>query len=561
MQRLVMSANSDDEHPRGQLLDRVNALGGLQEGVARQVSEATRVPEAEVYGVASFYHLLSRPDAKLRVCTGLTCALGGATDVLAAAKAAGLPVEEVSCLAACDRPPAVLRGRRVLPQVTVDDIARAKGEWTALRSAALDADPALRAGAPETATSKTEPTDAGEFWRGTVGPARDSSVQACDLLGEQDYNLTALDAARKMGTEAFIDLLETSGLQGRGGAGFPAFLKWRSVAGQAETKRYVVMNADEGEPATFKDREVMLRRPDRIIEGLAIAAEMIGAVDIYLYLRGEFQVPWEAIEAAIARFGDRLGHLNFHLHAGHGAYICGEETALLEALEGRRGMPRHKPPYPTEAGLWGKPTLMHNVETIALVPALVAHGGQWFRALGRSEAGSKLYCVSGHVQRPGTYELPLGVTLDELVEAAGGYVGELKAFSPGGASSGFLPASDRNVPLDFKTLADRGSMLGSAGVVVLNTDVDMVWAVREQMRFFEDESCGQCAPCRIGTRFLRERLDAHLKHLSLGTTSDALANVSEAAWEMIEGSICGLGQAAPLPLTSALTYFPEEFRR
>ncbi len=301
----------------------------------------------------------------------------------------------------------------------------------------------------------------------------------------------------------------------------------------------------------------MLRRPDRVIEGLAIAAELIGATDIYLYLRGEFEIPWKAMEDAIQGFGEGLAHLDFHLHAGHGAYICGEETALLEALEGRRGMPRLKPPYPTEAGLWQKPTLVHNVETVACVPAILQRGGDWFKGLGRTEPGSKLYCISGHVQQPGTYELPLGVTLDELVEVAGGYVGALKAFSPGGASSGFLPAADRGVPLDFKGLAERGSMLGSSGVVVLNTSVDMAWAAREQMRFFEDESCGQCAPCRIGTRYLREALDAHLNDRRAG----ALTHATEAAWEMVEGSICGLGQAAPLPLTSALEYFSEEFWR
>jgi NADH:ubiquinone oxidoreductase subunit F (NADH-binding) len=208
--------------------------------------------------------------------------------------------------------------------------------------------------------------------------------------------------------------------------------------------------------------------------------------------------------------------------------------------------------------LWGKPTLVHNVETIACVPPIVERGGAWFKSLGRAEAGTKLYCVSGHVERPGTYELPLGVTLDELVLAAGGYVGTLKAFSPGGASSGFLPASKRDLPLDFKTLGKAGSMLGSAGVVVLNDTVDMRWAVVQQLRFFEDESCGQCAPCRIGTRYLHESVRRDMTGQS---TAEPLRHVAEAAWQMNEGSICGLGQAAPLPLTSALAHWPEEFGR
>jgi NADH:ubiquinone oxidoreductase subunit F (NADH-binding) len=269
-------------------------------------------------------------------------------------------------------------------------------------------------------------------------------------------------------------------------------------------------------------------------------------------------VPWGIVERAIeaAHASGVYGDVRFHMHAGNGAYICGEETALLEALEGKRGMPRLKPPFPVEVGLWNKPTLIHNVETISCVPGIVQNGGAWFRGLGRTEPGTKLYCISGHVARPGTYELPLGVTLDELVAAAGGYIGTLKAFSPGGASSGFLPASMRDVPLDFGSLAKAGSMLGSAGVVVLNDSVDMRWAAAQQLRFFEDESCGQCAPCRIGTRYLRESIDRHAR----GEAIDGpLAHVADVAWQMNEGSICGLGQAAPLPLTSALKYFGSDF--
>ena len=253
--------------------------------------------------------------------------------------------------------------------------------------------------------------------------------------------------------------------------------------------------------------------------------------------------------------------IRFHLHAGQGAYICGEETALLEALEGKRGLPRLKPPFPTEKGLWGKPTLIHNVETIACVPSIIQRGGDWFKRLGRTGAGSKLYCVSGHVKHPGVYEMPLGVTLDELVEEAGGYEGTLKSFSPGGASSGFLPASERTRPLDFKTLSEVGSMLGSAGVTVLNETVNMAWASQSQLIFYEAESCGQCAPCRIGTRFLRENLDKHLASSSDDSKGNLqpLEHVADAAWEMNEGSICGLGQIAALPLTSAMKHFPEDF--
>ncbi len=527
--------------PRSEAPDQVHQAGGLRPGIAAQVSKATGVPEAHVYGTSSFFHLLADPDTKVRVCTGLSCQLAGSHELLAEAQAAGLPAKGCSCLAACDAPPAVLRDRRVLVKVMPDDIKRADGDWEKLRSS-------------------TNPDDDSELrWCGQVGPAATPDRElSMDLLGTCDYSGAAWDSADKMGPDALIQAIEDSGLQGRGGAGFPAHIKWKAVRSEAVTTRYVVLNADEGEPGTFKDREVMLRRSDLVIEGLAIAARAIGATEIYLYLRGEFELPWRRVEAAIAAFqaDGRAANLNFHLHAGHGAYICGEETALLEALEGKRGMPRLKPPFPTQVGLWGKPTLIHNVETIACVPAIVNKGGAWFRGLGRTEAGSKLYCVSGHVKNPGTYELPLGVNLDELVEAAGGYVGELKAFSPGGASSGFLPASMRNLPLDYQNLAKVGSMLGSAGVVVLNKDANLRDATIEQLRFFAEESCGQCAPCRIGTRFLQEAVERRKQQ---GLNGDALEQAAEVAWQMNEGSICGLGQAAPLPLTSALQYFPGDF--
>ncbi|HAK36836.1 MAG TPA: hypothetical protein DCM60_01130, partial [Nitrospina sp.] len=316
-------------------------------------------------------------------------------------------------------------------------------------------------------------------------------------------------------------------------------------------------NADEGEPGTFKDREIIMRRPDKVLEGLAIAALAVGAKEVYCYLRGEFELPIKILKNAIDEFerNDCFPGLTFHIHEGHGAYICGEETALLEALEGKRGLPRLKPPFPTEVGLWGKPTLIHNVETIACVSDIIRNGGNWFRDLGITGAGTKIYCISGHVNKPGVYEMPLGITLDELVEKAGGYVGELKAFSPGGASSGFLPASERSRPLDWKSLGEVGSSLGSAGVVVLNKNVSIRDATRETMVFFENESCGQCAPCRIGTRHQRESLD---RYISSKEASD-LNFVEDIAWEMEQGSICGLGHTASIPLLSARKWFPEAF--
>ncbi len=524
-----MAANEKME----QLLEALQKAGGLVPGAAAKVSAELGVPEAEVYGAGSFYHLLGDHDSKLRVCTGLSCAMRGGRKLLALAQDAGMPVAECSCLAACDRAPAVLRDRSVLVELTPDDITSAGGDWQKVQGAELADD-----------------------WHGTIGP--ENSELPMNLGGDKNFSGEAYAKAVAMGADEVIAALDSSGLQGRGGAGFPAAIKWRGVRAQEPSPHYVVLNADEGEPGTFKDRELMARRPDLVLEGLAIAAHCLGAKDVYLYLRGEFAGPWIALEKAIKNYSENkvLGDVSFHLHSGHGAYICGEETALLEALEGKRGMPRLKPPFPHENGLWGKPTLIQNVETIACVPAIVMRGGDWFKALGATEPGTKLYSISGDVQAPGTYELPLGASLDELVEAAGGYVGELLAFSPGGASSGFLPATERGRALDFSALAKVGSMLGSAGVVVLNTEADIRESVREQLVFFENESCGQCAPCRIGTRYLREALDRDLQG---SPSKKSLGEVAEVAWEMNEGSICGLGQAAALPLTSALLHFPKAF--
>ena len=526
---------------RAEVARLLQEKGGVRRGNARAVSRETGVPEADVYGVGTFFHLLAEPDTTIRICQDLSCRLYGAEALLEKARELDLPVSGCQCLAACDRPVAVLRERRVLPEVGPDALQAACGDVGALQSDA----------APD------------DVWMGRVGPVpRDPDALAIDLLGERDFSGTAYQKVMESDPEAILDEIEASGLQGRGGAGFPAHVKWRSVRGQADACRYVVLNADEGEPGTFKDREIMVRRPDRVLEGLAIAARIVGASDIYCYLRGEFEIPWMSMAQAIEEV-DRLGlypGLRFHLHAGHGAYICGEETALLEALEGKRGMPRLKPPFPTEVGLWGKPTLVHNVETIACVPSIVMRSGRWFADLGRTGAGTKLYCISGHIRMPGVYELPLGVSLDELVEAAGGYVGTLKAFSPGGASSGFLPATERGRPLDFRSLADVGSMLGSAGVVVMNESVSIPWAAGVQLAFFEAESCGQCAPCRIGTRFQASALMRMMRASTPPAEREKiLAQMKEVAWEMEEGSICGLGQIAALPLTSALRWFPEEF--
>ncbi len=493
---------------REEVLIRIEHAGGLTAGVSNDVHVGTGVAEADVYGVATFYSLLKHPN-EVRVCQGLSCHLAGSGEKIDALSAADTPFLAAACLGRCDEAPASWdpRGKNSLPDVHL--------------TAASD----------------------------------DLSI---NLAGVDSLSYTGLTAARDNGADWVIDELEVSGVTGRGGAGFPAHIKWRGVASQSVTERYVVLNADEGEPGTFKDREVILKRPHLVVEGLAIAAHTLEAHDIYCYVRGEFGAVRDALKAAVEE-ATAAGLLDddvaWHFVDGHGAYICGEETALLESLEGRRGMPRMKPPFPVEAGFRGAPTLIQNVETIATIPAILARGGTWFRKLGRTEPGTKLYCVSGHVPRPGVYEAPMGISMAELLDMAGGVTGTLKAFSPGGASSGFLPASMINVALDFGSLQKVGSMLGSAGGVVLNATVDMVEAALVQAVFFEDESCGQCAPCRIGTQLVRQALERFRRG-----DVDALEHIDDIAWGMQEGSICGLGQAAALPLLSAMKYFPDEFQ-
>lgn len=496
----MKKANAD----RSAIMEALEHAGGNRPGVARAVGDQTGIPEADVHGVATFYTLLAKPDVQVRVCQGLSCQLEGAARLLEDARLSGARVEAVSCLGQCDRAPAAL-DEHLEPVLT------------APRGGVLPADPSL----------------------------------PIDLGGPDTSAYSALARAMAMGPDAVIAAIRESGLQGRGGAGFPAHVKWSGVRA-GEGPRHLVVNADEGEPGTFKDREVMLRRPHKLLEGIAIAAHTVGADTAWIYIRGEFQPCRRALERALV---EAKLDLDVRFVDGHGAYICGEETALLEAMEGRRGMPRLKPPFPTVQGLFGRPTLIHNVETLACVPSIVERGGAWFAGLGRGEPGTKLYCISGHVQRPGVYELPLGVTLDELVEVAGGYVGTPKAFSPGGASSGFLPMAHRDVPLAFKPLAALGSMLGSAGVVVLDDTVDLADAARWGQVFFEDETCGQCAPCRIGCSLQRRAVEDYRAHRDPAH----LANVEAVHHEMDEGSICGLGMTASMPLLSAMRHFPEDF--
>jgi len=370
--------------------------------------------------------------------------------------------------------------------------------------------------------------------------------------------------------DELIEMVRCSGLRGRGGAGFPAGIKWGFMPKDALIQKIVAVNTDEGEPGTFKDREIVERDPHQVIEGVIIAAYAIGASRAYVYIRGEFFLGVKRWIKAIAdayEYGflgqDILGSgfsLDMSVHRGAGAYICGEETAMLESLEGKPGNPRIKPPYPAQVGLFGLPTLVHNIETLSCIPHIILRGPEWFASIGTAESkGPKIFSVSGHVNRPGNYELPLGTTLREIIyEHAGGIRGgkRLKAVIPGGASTPMLTAESLDVPMAFETLKEAGSELGTGALIVMDESTCMVEAARRLTKFFAHESCGRCTPCRLGSTRLYETLD-RLEH-GKGTTDDI-----DRAFELTAGidgrTFCPMGAALVNPARSALTHFRDEF--
>jgi len=383
----------------------------------------------------------------------------------------------------------------------------------------------------------------------------------------------ALPMALRQAPAAIVEAVKASGLRGRGGAGFPCGMKWGFLSDPARNPkpRYLVCNADESEPGTFKDRVLLRDNPHLLIEGCAIASYALGVHDCFIYIRGEYAAEARILEAAIAE-AKAAGHLGRDIHGsgfdleivvhrGAGAYICGEETALLESLEGKRGYPRIKPPFPAVVGLYGCPTVINNVETLCCVPPIVERGAEWFAAIGREKnTGPKLYCVSGHVARPGTYEAPLGITFRELLEEhCGGMRDErrLKAVIPGGSSTPVLTADEvLDVKLDFDGLAAAGSMLGSAAVIVMDETTDMVRVAFNLIRFYHHESCGQCTPCREGCGWLEKilaRFDA-----GRGRAGE-IAQMLDICDNMAFKTICPLGEAARMPTESYLRKFAGEF--
>jgi formate dehydrogenase len=490
-----------------------------------------KLAQTEVYEVATFYAHFDvvkedetpPPAVTVRVCDSLSCAMAGAEELLG--RLPGLLGKDVRvvrapCMGACDKAPVVAVGH-----VQVMNAGeRLVGDAVAHHVHAQAHKPQV-----DFATYRT------------AGGYR--------LLGE------CISGARTR--EQMIKAIDDAGLRGLGGAGFPTGRKWGLVR-QSPGPRLMAVNGDEGEPGTFKDRHYLGLDPHRFIEGMLIAAWVVEAADIYVYIRDEYPELIMMLEQEFARVGEAglARHATIHLRRGAGAYICGEESAMIESIEGKRGLPRHRPPYVAQVGLFGRPTLEQNVETLYWVRDIVERGPEWFTSQGRRERkGFRSFSVSGRVRKPGVVQAPAGVTARELIEEYCGGMAEgevFKGYLPGGASGGILPASMADEPLDFGTLEKYGCFVGSHAVVILSERDDMKAVALNLMRFFEDESCGQCTPCRAGT-------EKAVKLMATGPWDEAL--LTELSTAMRDASICGLGQAAPNPLTCVFKYFRDDLTK
>lgn len=525
----------------GELYRLQEERGYLGEEDLRGLSSQSRIPLHRIQEVVSFYpHFRTspRPRAEVSVCRDLSCHVNGGVTFCAKLKDAlsdspDIELHEVSCLGRCDGAPAVMINGVAVPDAQPQTVVELLGD-------------------PEALARRTSP--------------RPSSTWRIDIYGEDPRSRYGVVRSYREGgvetnADEIIQALKDSGLAGMGGAAFPTGLKWELVRKQEGTPKYVICNADESEPGTFKDRVIMAELPHLVIEGMCLGAHVTGAREGWIYIRHEYEPERRALQGAIddARERGVLGdYFDIEIFVSPGGYILGEETALLEALEDRRGEPRTKPPYPGQSGLWSKPTLINNVETLAMVPAILQRGSDWWKSQGtRGHAGLKFIGVSGHVERPSVFEIPMGTTVAELIEMAGGVSDgrELKAFAPGGASSNFLPADQADIEIDFESVAKAGSMLGSAALIVLGDGTDMIDAAANVVRFFRNESCGKCVPCRVGTEKVLQMLQAILAGDGDGTLLDTLPDLE---LTLAETSICGLGQVALNPITSALRYWGAE---
>ncbi|MFZ4380212.1 MAG: NAD(P)H-dependent oxidoreductase subunit E [Polynucleobacter sp.] len=519
------------------------------------LAKEMNLPMAEVYEVATFYHHFEVvrgndpvADITIRVCDGISCELAGAKNLLEKLPAIlgndKIKVVAAPCVGRCEQAPVVVVHQYPVLFATTDKVAAAiQNNLTTQPLAADDAN--------------FEP---GVLAEKSVSPQGEGQAVSPDYVGYESYcaqggyALAKEIASGKKDAESIIKAMENSGLRGLGGAGFPAGRKWRIVKDQPAPKLMAV-NIDEGEPGTFKDRTYLERDPHRFLEGLLIAASVVGIDACYIYLRDEYHGCRELLELELAKLkaNPPFKLPNIELRRGAGAYICGEESAMIESIEGKRGEPRMRPPYIAQVGLFGRPTLEHNFETLYWVRDIVQRGPEWFSSFGRHDRkGLRSFSVSGRVKNPGVKLAPAGITIQELIDEYCGGMQEghqFYGYLPGGASGGILPATMNDIPLDFDTLQPYGCFIGSAAVMVFSNQDKARDVALNVMHFFEHESCGQCTPCRVGTGKAAKLMQA--KSWDQNTLED-LATV------MVDASICGLGQAAPNPIRCIAKYFPNE---
>ena len=553
---------AEGPHQRDLLIEHLHGLndhfGALFDRHLVALAAAMKLSMAEVAEVASFYHHFERladekvaPSLTVRVCDSQACNMAGAGALfrrLGDVLGAGIKLVPAPCVGRCEQAPVVVVGQRPVPRADVATVLALATHAVATRQRGLAHEPAPDAADFDpAATAPCTISTAHE-------PAAPASVGYSAYRQRGGYALAAALVNGEMDADAVLAAMTDSGLRGLGGAGFPAGRKWHIVRGFAGP-RLMAVNIDEGEPGTFKDRTYLERDPHRFLEGALVAAQVVGIAAIYLYLRDEYAGCRAVLERALAELSDNppCPLPRIELRRGAGAYICGEESAMIESIEGKRGEPRLRPPYIAELGLFGRPTLEQNFETLYWVRDIVQRGPQWFSGFGRhGRKGLRSFSVSGRVKVPGVKLAPAGITLNELVaEFCGGMADghTLHGYLPGGASGGILPASLADLPLDFDTLQPHGCFIGSAAVVVLGQHDSAREAARNAMQFFAHESCGQCTPCRVGTDKAAQLMAApRWDH----NTLDDLSTV------MIDASICGLGQAAPNAVRCVQRYFADE---
>ena len=528
-QQTIRALLGDRPRQRDLLIEYLHLIqdefGQISAAHLAALADEMRLAYAEVFETATFYAHFDVvkegdrdiPALTVRVCDSLTCALFGAEKLLGdLQKAFGEDVRVVRapCVGLCDHAPAAEVGHNFVKRASVASVKHAVAH-------------------------------------------EDTHPHIPDYIDYETYRAAggyqALERLRSgaLTVDAVLKVLDDASLRGLGGAGFPTGRKWRSVRGEPGP-RLMAVNGDEGEPGTFKDQYYLNTDPHRFLEGTLIGAHVVEATDVYIYIRDEYPIAREILANEIAKLP--AGSAKIHLRRGAGAYICGEESSLIESIEGKRGLPRHKPPFPFQVGIFGRPTLINNVETLFWVRDLIERGPDWWKSHGRNgRVGLRSYSVSGRVKEPGMKLAPAGVTIKELIDEfcggmADGHV--FTAYLPGGASGGILPASMNDIPLDFGTLEKYGCFIGSAAVIVLSDKDDVREAALNLMRFFEDESCGQCTPCRSGTQKARMLMEKSVWDTEL---------LQELSQCMRDASICGLGQAASNPLTSVIRFFPELF--